>query len=159
MPHAWNGLPPDPTETGAHWLRYKRTGHVALYEWSDLCECWFAFGVSGTDSAERMAREMEYIAPAIPPGQMTSEVEPAPTEMTVPPWQMKILNKVMSEPCGCMKCFSERCMSTDLFCMMTTPGFRYACEVCGNKRCPHHTDHTLVCTSSNYTGQPGSIYE
>lgn len=36
--------------------------------------------------------------------------------------------------------------------------FRYACEVCGNKRCPHHSDHRLACTNSNEPGQPGSIY-
>lgn len=37
--------------------------------------------------------------------------------------------------------------------------FRYACEICGNKRCPHHTDHRLPCTNSNEPGQKGSIYE
>lgn len=37
--------------------------------------------------------------------------------------------------------------------------FRYACEICGNKRCPHHTDHNLACTDSNETGQKGSVYE
>lgn len=37
--------------------------------------------------------------------------------------------------------------------------FRYACEICGNKRCPHHSDHTLACTRSNEPGQPGSIFK
>ena len=32
------------------------------------------------------------------------------------------------------------------------------CKVCGNKRCPKATDHTLECTGSNESGQPGSIY-
>lgn len=36
---------------------------------------------------------------------------------------------------------------------------RYACEICGNKRCPHHTDHRLDCTGSNKPGQPGSVYQ
>jgi hypothetical protein len=36
--------------------------------------------------------------------------------------------------------------------------FRYACEVCGNKRCPHHSDHELACTNSNEPGQPGSVF-
>ena len=33
------------------------------------------------------------------------------------------------------------------------------CPTCGNKRCPHSTDHNLVCTDSNEPGQPGSRYE
>ncbi len=32
------------------------------------------------------------------------------------------------------------------------------CTVCGNKRCPHATDHELACTGSNEPGQPGSLY-
>ena len=33
------------------------------------------------------------------------------------------------------------------------------CEHCGNKRCPHATDHRNECTRSNEPGQPGSAYE
>jgi hypothetical protein len=33
------------------------------------------------------------------------------------------------------------------------------CPACGNKRCPHATDHNLACTNSNDAGQPGSRYE
>lgn len=32
------------------------------------------------------------------------------------------------------------------------------CPVCGNKRCPHATDHRHACTSSNEPGQAGSRY-
>ncbi len=32
------------------------------------------------------------------------------------------------------------------------------CPTCGNKRCPHATDHDLACTNSNDPGQPGSRY-
>jgi hypothetical protein len=32
------------------------------------------------------------------------------------------------------------------------------CSGCGNKRCPHATDHRLACTGSNDPGQPGSDY-
>lgn len=32
------------------------------------------------------------------------------------------------------------------------------CSTCGNKRCPHATDHRHVCTNSNDPGQPGSSY-
>ncbi len=33
------------------------------------------------------------------------------------------------------------------------------CDICGNKRCPHATDHTLECTNSNAPGQKGSKWE
>ena len=33
------------------------------------------------------------------------------------------------------------------------------CSVCGNKRCPHATNHEYACTHSNDPGQPGSFYE
>jgi hypothetical protein len=32
------------------------------------------------------------------------------------------------------------------------------CPVCGNKRCPHATNHNNPCTNSNEPGQPGSRY-
>jgi hypothetical protein len=32
------------------------------------------------------------------------------------------------------------------------------CPTCGNKRCPHSTDHNMACTNSNDPGQPGSRY-
>lgn len=32
------------------------------------------------------------------------------------------------------------------------------CSICGNKRCPHATDHRLGCTNSNEPGQDGSKY-
>lgn len=32
------------------------------------------------------------------------------------------------------------------------------CPTCGNKRCPHANDHSLACSSSNESGQPGSAY-
>jgi len=32
------------------------------------------------------------------------------------------------------------------------------CEHCGNKRCPHASDHRLPCTGSNDSGQAGSVY-
>ena len=41
------------------------------------------------------------------------------------------------------------------------PGLRqrmYLCALCGNKRCPHATDHRYDCTNSNEPGQEGSVY-
>ena len=34
----------------------------------------------------------------------------------------------------------------------------FVCLVCGNKRCPKATDHGLICSNSNDSGQIGSRY-
>lgn len=33
------------------------------------------------------------------------------------------------------------------------------CATCGNKRCPHATNHRNACTNSNEAGQKGSSWE
>ena len=58
--------------------------------------------------------------------------------------------------CLCIKCREQR-RHPDWMSEMTD--FRYACEICGNKRCPHHSDHTLACTGSNEPGQEGSVFQ
>lgn len=68
--------------------------------------------------------------------------------------------------CGCITCTDariERMREEGAACHMLfpgplVPGWRYGCETCGNKRCPHHTDHRLACTNSNEPGQPGSVF-
>ena len=50
--------------------------------------------------------------------------------------------------CECQKC------NPDLYGMKM-----FICPRCGNKRCPHATDHELACTNSNEIGQKGSEYE
>jgi hypothetical protein len=58
--------------------------------------------------------------------------------------------------CGCWTCTSEyvKAPCTTLVCCRM-----FLCELCGNKRCPHATDHRLECTGSNEPGQKGSRYE
>lgn len=71
------------------------------------------------------------------------------------------------ELCGCITCAGERAEVLrkqgkpfdEWLPTPSSPGWRYACELCGNKRCPHHTNHTLECTGSNEPGQKGSVYE
>jgi len=65
--------------------------------------------------------------------------------------------------CGCLKCQKDRreqSAPADLHEALASfyRYFRYACELCGNKRCPHHTNHRLPCTNSNEPGQQGSAY-
>jgi hypothetical protein len=47
--------------------------------------------------------------------------------------------------CGCLKCNPKA-------------WWMVVCTTCGNKRCPHATDHDYACTGSNAPGQPGSVY-
>lgn len=67
--------------------------------------------------------------------------------------------------CGCIVCTDKRAMAAMqadpklILLRGMEPGFRYACEICGNKRCPHHTWHENACTNSNEPGQKGSVYE
>lgn len=55
--------------------------------------------------------------------------------------------------CGCQTCLSARAATgADI------PVRMVVCAQCGNKRCPHATDHRLSCTNSNDPGQWGSAY-
>lgn len=58
--------------------------------------------------------------------------------------------KTSDDSCRCRKCLEGR--GERIWRMVL-------CSECGNKRCPHATDHTLVCTNSNEPGQKGSAYE
>lgn len=69
------------------------------------------------------------------------------------------MNLPKDSECGCWKCSK----AYDAANPPETPfGGRtnrfIVCEICGNKRCPHATDHDLYCTDSNDSGQAGSIY-
>lgn len=59
-------------------------------------------------------------------------------------------------PCRCHKCTEalEKDAPEKLFGRMMI-----LCSRCGNKRCPHATDHELACSGSNDPGQKGSVYE
>lgn len=69
--------------------------------------------------------------------------------------------------CRCRRCLTERgaiksISSNGPDLTTTRVGKEFVgmicCEICGNKRCPHATDHRYSCTDSNEPGQPGSIY-
>lgn len=61
------------------------------------------------------------------------------------------------ELCHCAACdvFMRKVADLDYLAL---PGGMIVCSVCGNKRCPHATDHEEECTASNESGQPGSSY-
>jgi hypothetical protein len=58
--------------------------------------------------------------------------------------------------CWCYNCNKDKVGNNGL--PVTAYTF-IVCPECGNKRCPHATDHNLACTNSNESGQPGSRYE
>jgi hypothetical protein len=63
--------------------------------------------------------------------------------------------------CSCYHCSKERfaTLPSEAFFSLANPDMRMVtCAICGNKRCPHATDHRLACTNSNEPGQPGSNY-
>lgn len=59
--------------------------------------------------------------------------------------------------CHCRHCLTERAESDSEAQLWLHR--MILCSTCGNKRCPHATDHRLECTGSNEPGQKGSIYE
>lgn len=58
--------------------------------------------------------------------------------------------------CGCYRCLKESGEMVGGFPIYATR--MVVCQTCGNKRCPHSTDHRLTCTGSNEPDQPGSRY-
>ena len=59
-------------------------------------------------------------------------------------------------PCMCIRCLRERRDYTGGFA--TESSVMIVCPTCGNKRCPHATDHRNVCSASNAPGQCGSVF-
>ena len=68
-----------------------------------------------------------------------------------------ILNPGPYTGCPCRKCWAAWCEANDIEWSARITFI--TCATCGNKRCPHATDHTLACTDSNEPGQKGSVYE
>ena len=62
--------------------------------------------------------------------------------------------------CQCRQCLRDRKEGSRIGkrFLPTEMGRMILCENCGNKRCPHATDHRHACTGSNDTGQAGSAY-
>jgi len=60
--------------------------------------------------------------------------------------------------CGCRACIKKRDIGKSIFDKEENSRM-ILCNKCGNKRCPHATNHENQCTSSNERGQVGSYYE
>ena len=65
---------------------------------------------------------------------------------------------VVHDECPCRQCLRDRKAEgpggwpAELTRMIV-------CATCGNKRCPHATDHRHACTGSNEPGQKGGAYQ
>lgn len=59
------------------------------------------------------------------------------------------------EGCGCETCVPMG----NLFAGTASDLRMILCAVCGNKRCPHATNHLNLCTNSNDRNQTGSAYD
>lgn len=64
--------------------------------------------------------------------------------------------QVEKTSCYCYNCNKDRLDESGRLPYTATR--MIVCPQCGNKRCPHSTDHNLPCTNSNEPGQPGSRY-
>ena len=64
-----------------------------------------------------------------------------------------------SPRCECHRCIDEKNLTAEGMAIPLSMTKMILCPVCGNKRCPHASDHDLPCTGSNEPGQPGSVYQ
>ena len=70
------------------------------------------------------------------------------------------MNMSEKENYCCRKCYYAPLDGRDdIISVMFYHSRFIVCKICGNKRCPHATDHEFECTNSNEPGQTGSFYE
>ena len=77
-------------------------------------------------------------------------------------WDAIFGKKKKEEPAAKPDCYCYNCNKDYYEPGSTVPyvaSRMIVCPQCGNKRCPHSTDHSFACTGSNDPGQPGSRYE
>jgi len=61
--------------------------------------------------------------------------------------------------CECHRCIKEFSLKDEFSNLPLSSTKMIVCPKCGNKRCPHASDHDLECTNSNEPGQQGSTYK
>lgn len=68
----------------------------------------------------------------------------------------------MDKQCECHQCIEDfNLTGEELFGSILPLSIckMIVCSSCGNKRCPHASNHRYTCTNSNDTGQEGSVYK
>ena len=94
-----------------------------------------------------MTTDEKGTAMRVPP----SRDDDTPSERTPEPARVhrQMPNSLAPTACPCASCVAEAGVSA---------WWMIVCDECGNKRCPHGTDHRHECTGSNEPGQVGSGY-
>ena len=94
-----------------------------------------------------MTTDEKGTAMRVPP----SRDDDTPSERTPEPARVhrQMPNSPAPTACPCASCVAEAGVSA---------WWMIVCDECGNKRCPHGTDHRHECTGSNEPGQVGSGY-
>lgn len=64
----------------------------------------------------------------------------------------------MIAECECYACIGSKPVSKGSWITIGLTRM-IVCPTCGNKRCPHGTDHRNECSGSNEPGQSGSRYQ
>lgn len=65
---------------------------------------------------------------------------------------------LLTPKCGCYACVGNVPAPMSFSGLTIGMTRMIVCSECGNKRCPHGTDHRNECTGSNEPEQPGSRY-
>lgn len=70
----------------------------------------------------------------------------------------RVLDLTADAECRCFACIGNERVSGGMTWLTYGMTTMIVCPKCGNKRCPHGTDHRNECTASNEPNQPGSRY-
>ena len=74
-------------------------------------------------------------------------------------WGNKLPIEQEKIECWCRKCHEGHVVGEiGGFQIPYAMSVMIVCPKCGNKRCPHASDHNYECTGSNEPGQEGSVY-
>lgn len=116
------------------------------------------------EGLEQQLRRCQEIMECNDPGNARDLFGPAPE--TVPAPEASILKAFANSPRRVQETFPSPgpMPSFQQFdCYKCANGqttvYMILCPLCGNKRCPKASDHSLACTNSNAPGQPGSVYQ
>jgi hypothetical protein len=83
--------------------------------------------------------------------------EKTPSDQKNNPTINPVSDRNQEQPCSCRQCLRDRDEKSESG-LPAEITFMILCAKCGNKRCPHATNHQLACTKINEPGQPGRFY-
>lgn len=140
-------------EHGDHGEVYDADGNLvkgcySAYLETGLC---LVVGDNGKRSLEQFKAPLSFVAKRVQFTNPTRWSEVIGRENSFPSNRTvkELIKQGQQLECRCRRCLDEN--QVDCWWMIV-------CQKCGNKRCPHATDHRLECTNSNEPGQEGSVY-